>query len=50
MLRLGASQPWQDALEKLTGTRRIDAAAISEYFQPLMQWLTEQNRGQPCGW
>ena len=50
MLSLGASQPWQDALEKLTGTRRIDAAAISEYFQPLMQWLTEQNQGQPCGW
>jgi peptidyl-dipeptidase A len=50
MLRLGASQPWQDALEKLTGTRRIDAAAISEYFQPLMQWLTGQNQGQPCGW
>jgi len=50
MLSLGASQPWQDALEKLTGTRRIDAAAISEYFQPLMQWLSEQNRGQQCGW
>jgi peptidyl-dipeptidase A len=50
MLSLGASQPWQDALEKLTGTRRIDAAAISEYFQPLMQWLREQNRGQQCGW
>jgi peptidyl-dipeptidase A len=50
MLSMGASQPWQDALEKLTGTRRIDAAAISEYFQPLMQWLTEQNQGQPCGW
>jgi len=50
MLSLGASQPWQEALEKLTGTRRIDAAAISEYFQPLMQWLSEQNRGQQCGW
>ena len=50
MLTLGASQPWQDALEKLTGTRRIDAAAISEYFQPLMQWLNEQNQGQRCGW
>jgi peptidyl-dipeptidase A len=50
MLSLGASQPWQDALEKLTGTRRIDAAAIGEYFQPLMQWLSEQNRGQQCGW
>jgi peptidyl-dipeptidase A len=50
MLSLGASQPWQDALEKLTGARRIDAAAITEYFQPLMQWLNEQNQGQPCGW
>jgi len=50
MLSLGASQPWQDALEKLTGTRRIDAAAITEYFQPLMQWLNEQNQGQPCEW
>jgi len=50
LLSLGASQPWQDALEKLTGTRRIDAAAITEYFQPLMQWLNEQNQGQQCGW
>jgi peptidyl-dipeptidase A len=50
MLSLGASQPWQDALEKLTGSRRIDAAAITEYFQPLMQWLNEQNQGQQCGW
>ena len=50
MLSLGASQPWPDALEKLTGTRRIDAAAISEYFQPLMQWLSEQNQGRQCGW
>jgi len=42
-------QPWQDA-SRLTGTRRIDGGAISEYFQPLMQWLSEQNRGQQCGW
>jgi peptidyl-dipeptidase A len=50
MLSLGASEPWQDALEKLTGTRQIDAGAITEYFQPLMQWLGEQNKGQQCGW
>jgi peptidyl-dipeptidase A len=50
MLKLGASEPWQDALEKLTGTRRIDAAPIVEYFQPLMEWLAEQNKGQQCGW
>jgi peptidyl-dipeptidase A len=50
MLSLGASEPWQDALEKLTGSRDIDAGAILEYFQPLKEWLDEQNRGQPCGW
>jgi len=50
MLALGASQPWQDALEKLTGTRQMDASAIVEYFQPLMGWLEEQNRGRDCGW
>ena len=50
MLALGASQPWQDTLEKLTGTRDIDASAITEYFQPLMGWLKEQNTNRQCGW
>ncbi|HEU5468772.1 MAG TPA: M2 family metallopeptidase, partial [Steroidobacteraceae bacterium] len=39
MLALGRSKPWQDALEKLTGTREMDATAIVEYFSPLMEWL-----------
>jgi len=50
MLMLGVSQPWQDALEKLAGTRRMDASAIIDYFQPLTGWLEEQNRGRQCGW
>jgi peptidyl-dipeptidase A len=50
MLAMGASQPWQDAFEKLTGTRQMDASAIIDYFQPLMGWLEEQNRGHQCGW
>ncbi len=50
MLALGASKPWQEALETLTGTRQMDASAIVEYFQPLMEWLEEQNRGRECGW
>jgi peptidyl-dipeptidase A len=50
MLALGRSKPWQDALETLTGQRRMDASALLEYFQPLMQWLDEQNRGRECGW
>jgi peptidyl-dipeptidase A len=50
MLAQGASAPWQDTMEKLTGSRQIDAGAISEYFQPLMQWLEGENKGQQCGW
>jgi peptidyl-dipeptidase A len=50
MLAAGASEPWQDTLEKLTGTREMDATAIIDYFQPLMAWLEEQNEDRSCGW
>ena len=50
MLAKGASQPWQDTLYELTGTREMDASAILEYFAPLRAWLDEQNKGQKCGW
>jgi peptidyl-dipeptidase A len=50
MLKLGASQPWQDTLEKLTGTRDMDASAIIDYFRPLESWLEDQNKGRTCGW
>src|SRR5712692_1528738 len=50
MLSLGASKPWPDALEALTGQRQMDATALLEYFAPLQKWLGEQNAGQRCGW
>ena len=50
MLAKGASQPWQDTLYELAGTRQMDASAILEYFAPLRGWLKEQNKGQQCGW
>ncbi len=50
MLEPGSSVPWQDTLEKLTGTRAADASAIIEYFAPLMVYLKEQNEGRSCGW
>jgi peptidyl-dipeptidase A len=50
MLALGASQPWPDTLEKLTGGRQMDASAIIDYFKPLEDWLAEQNKSQKCGW
>jgi peptidyl-dipeptidase A len=50
MLSKGASQPWQDTMYELTGTRQMDASAIIEYFAPLQAWLKQQNQGQKCGW
>jgi peptidyl-dipeptidase A len=50
MLEAGASQPWQDTLELMTGTREMDATAIIDYFAPLMGWLQEQNADRSCGW
>jgi peptidyl-dipeptidase A len=50
MLEAGASEPWQDTLEKLTGTREMDGSAIINYYQPLMGWLKEQNANRQCGW
>jgi len=50
MLEMGASRPWPDALEAMTGQREMDATAIVDYFAPLMDWLGEQNKGRNCGW
>jgi peptidyl-dipeptidase A len=44
MLAMGASQPWPDALEALTGQRQMDATAMAEYFAPLKKWLDEANK------
>lgn len=50
MLKMGASRPWPDALEAITGQREMDASALVEYFAPLDTWLEEQTQGEQCGW
>ncbi len=50
MMKMGQSRPWPDALAALTGERKMDANALIEYFEPLMVWLREQNKGRKCGW
>jgi peptidyl-dipeptidase A len=50
MLEMGQSRPWPDALEALTGQRKIDPSALMEYFAPLKEWLDEQNQEQRVGW
>ncbi len=48
-LAMGQSRPWPDALEALTGERRMDATAMLDYFAPLKKWLDEQNKGRQVG-
>ena len=51
-LKVGASQPWPDVLNLMTGKRKISAEAILEYFKPLEIWLdkTIQEHKIPLGW
>ena len=50
MLSLGQSQPWQDALESIIGTRELSGTAMLNYYAPLKEWLDKQNEGRVCGW
>jgi peptidyl-dipeptidase A len=50
MLAMGASKPWQDAMQALSGERQGDAGAILEYFAPLRAWLKDQIKDEKCGW
>jgi peptidyl-dipeptidase A len=52
MLQLGSSKPWPDAMEVITGQRKMDASAILEYFKPLYEWLkfTNEKLNVHIGW
>ncbi|KAB0793117.1 hypothetical protein PPYR_12737 [Photinus pyralis] len=52
MLQMGSSRPWPDAMEVLTGQRKMDASGLLEFFRPLHKWLEEQNtkNGAHIGW
>jgi peptidyl-dipeptidase A len=50
MLAMGASKPWPDVPEQLTGSRTMDAGAMVEYAEPVLGWLKVQNQDHPVGW
>lgn len=52
MLQLGSSKPWPDAMEQMTKQRYMDPAGLLEYFKPLIDWLTEENKktNEYIGW
>ena len=52
MLKMGASRPWPEAMEKMTGQRKMKTQALREYFKPLEEWLKNENEksGVKIGW
>lgn len=44
MMQLGASKPWPEAMEVITGQRRIDSGPALQYFKPLYEWLVRFNK------
>lgn len=45
IMQSGASKEWCDVLKESTG-EDLNAKAMLEYFQPLVDWLKEQNKGR----
>ena len=43
-MAMGQSAPWQDAFEKLTGSRNISGKSVMNYYKPLKDWLDIQNK------
>jgi peptidyl-dipeptidase A len=41
----GASKDWKEVLKEKTGSE-LSAKPMLEYFEPLMEWLKEQNKGR----
>ena len=42
MLRVGSSKPWPEVLEEMSGSRKLQANALLEFFQPLNDWLENE--------
>ena len=49
IMRPGATRDWRALMKEATG-EDVSAKPMLEYFQPLMAWLQEQNKGRDVGW
>ncbi len=49
ILEKGGTEDWRKVLKEATG-EELSTRAMVEYFQPLMAWLEEQNKGRKIGW
>ena len=49
ILRLGATRDWREVIREKTG-EEVSTRAMLEYFEPLMDYLQQENAGRDVGW
>jgi peptidyl-dipeptidase A len=49
IMERGKTEDWRKILKEATG-EELSTRAMVEYYQPLMRWLEQENRGRPIGW
>ena len=49
---MGATKSWRHTLNDFTGETKMSAAALNEYFKPLLNFLKEENTKlhEEIGW
>uniref|UniRef100_A0A673FSP4 Angiotensin-converting enzyme n=1 Tax=Sinocyclocheilus rhinocerous TaxID=307959 RepID=A0A673FSP4_9TELE len=52
VMKMGFSKPWPEAMTLITGQPKMSVQPLMEYFQPLIEWLVEENKknGDVLGW
>ena len=49
LMKVGATRDWRELIREATG-EELNAKAMLEYYEPLLKYLEEQNRGRAAGW
>jgi len=49
IMKQGATKDWRTVIREATG-EEFSGRAMLEYFEPLMKYLQEQNKGREVGW
>src|SRR5699024_2091456 len=50
MLSLGSSESWPHAMKLMTGSEKMSAQPLIEYFTSLFKYIDEQIRNETVGW
>ncbi|XP_061410805.1 angiotensin-converting enzyme-like [Lethenteron reissneri] len=49
-MQMGSSRPWTEVMKEITGTEKMSAQPLIEYFQLIIDWLEKENVNETLGW